>query len=241
MAFTENVLAYTKRIEKLLADLGGSGIGMIEKAKSLPNLPRPLLADLHKIARVRNRLVHDHDYRFADNEETFLRLCERVVAKLSSLFPRTESAPQTYAPDHQAFGPFAPSSPSPPPPVEDAFKREYCFREYSAEESSPKANASEGSSGSNTTKPPNLKGSSTGSTNNQDAVSSNITAWVLSAAAGFASWKILPRFCVRTVETGFWPFNSTHQEIVWGLVLPLSFAIAVGTYFLVRHSDSKNQ
>lgn len=238
MAFTENVLAYTKRIEKVLATLGGAGNGMMEKANSLPNLPRPLLGDLQRIAWVRNQLVHEHDYRFAGDEELFLGLCERVVANLSSLLPRRESPPQTDAPDHQASGPLAPSSPSPPPPVEDAFKREYCFREYSAEESSQKENPSPGSSGADASQPPNTNGSRTGPTKDQDTT---ILASVLSAAAAFASWKILPHFCVRTVETGFWPFNSSHPEIVWELVLPLTIAIAVGTYFLVRRSDSKNR
>lgn len=238
MAFTENVLAYTKRIEKLLADLGGSGIGMMEKANSLPNLPRPLLADLYRIARVRNRLVHEHDYRFAGNEETFLRSCERMVTKLSSLLPRTESPPQNDAPDHQASGPLAPSSPSPPPPVEDAFKREYCFREYSAEESSQKENPSPGSSGADASQPPNTNGSPTGPTKDQDTT---ILASVLSAAAAFASWKILPHFCVRTVETGFWPFNSSHPEVVWELVFPLVIAIGVGTFYLVRNWDKKGR
>lgn len=68
----------------------------------------------------------------------------------------------------------------------------------------------------------------------QDVESSNITAWALSAAAAFASWKVLPYFCVRTVETGFWPFKSSHHEILWGLVLALSIAIGVGTYLIVR-------
>lgn len=232
MAFTENVLAYTKQIEKVLTTLGGVGIGMVEKAKSLPSLPEPLLMDLRKIAWVRNRLVHDHDYRFAGNEEMFLGLCKRAVATLSSLLPRTESSPQSGAKVQKVSESAAPASTKPPPPVQDSIKREFNCREHSSEGSSQKESASAGSSGADASQPPNANGSPTGSSSNRDAT---ILALVLSAAAAFASWKILPHFCVRTVETGFWPFNSSHQEVVWELVLPMVIAIGVATYFVVRY------
>jgi hypothetical protein len=234
MAFTESVLAYTTRIEKLLVDLGGKSNGMIEKAKSLPNLPGPLLVDLRKIASVRNRLVHDHDYRFAGKEELFFGLCERAVANLTSLLPRTESLPRNAALDHQGAILSAATSATRPPSVDEAFRREIVGNVRRREGGGPKESAPPGSASVGQTKPSDAKVTPVSPNRPADVTSIILVPWAVAIAIAIICWKLLPHLFVRTVETGWWFFKSSHQEIAWEVFVFLSIAVGLVGFFLTR-------
>lgn len=87
-SFTVDALRRFTLIEKCLTDLGASGHGLYQKAKSLPKLPRELRGRLRSIARERNKLLHEHDYVFTGDKQYFLSLCDSVIAWLSSMAPQ---------------------------------------------------------------------------------------------------------------------------------------------------------
>lgn len=218
MAFTENVLACTKRIEKLLADLGGSGNGMMEKARSLPILPGYLISDLLRIAWVRNRLVHDHDFRFSGDEQTFFGLCERVEADLCRFLSKADSSTRNQA-----------TSPEPPPTSRVSV--EQSAGAFVPPKASPSASGIHSSQHSPTPKPSIPQGTSAVSGAHPKI---RVRPWMVAIATTILCMIILPIVCVRTVEKGIWPFKSTNQETVWWLVLTLTILAAGGSFLVAR-------
>jgi hypothetical protein len=88
MAFTESVIDRTKRIEKQLKDLGAEGVGLHDLASSVSSLlDDQLRFRLRYIITVRNKVVHEHDYVFDDDETEFIAKCDEVLQKLSALRP----------------------------------------------------------------------------------------------------------------------------------------------------------
>jgi hypothetical protein len=73
-------------MEKLLKELGASGVGLHELVGSISHiLGDPLQLRMRYIITVRNKLVHEHDYTFDDNEVKFVARCDEVISKLSAL------------------------------------------------------------------------------------------------------------------------------------------------------------
>lgn len=85
MSFIEEVIRNTRHIEYCLEARGGSGSGLIDKSRSarLP-LDQNLLARIDSIAPVRNKISHEHGYRFEGNETEFLAACESVLTELGA-------------------------------------------------------------------------------------------------------------------------------------------------------------
>lgn len=83
MSFIEKVFAATTKIEGLLAAQGGMGMGMRALADSIhPPLGTDIYRCILRIGEVRNRLAHEHGYRYSGNEHTFLQECDWVIAVL---------------------------------------------------------------------------------------------------------------------------------------------------------------
>lgn len=86
MAFLQYVIKYSTLIEQHLEDIGGSGRGIYNLSASVkPKLGNTLFEKINQIAKVRNSLVHDHDYRFEGSEIDFINSCKQIVAELELL------------------------------------------------------------------------------------------------------------------------------------------------------------
>lgn len=217
MSFTENVLSYTKRIERILSDLGGTGNGMLEKARSLTILSRRQLGDLRRIASVRNKLVHEHDYQFRGNPESFFSLCERVLFELGRYSPRPEARPYTQPENFTA-------------PVENHVTPDasapFLGSIHSAAEFIRRLKGFRGSIDSAARSIRRLN-PFLGST--------------LSAAAMliFCRW-ILAYVFSKEVTSGWWIFKSTEVQTRWGAVWTVSIGVSLATYFVTsRYLSTK--
>jgi hypothetical protein len=88
MSFIENVINECKPMESLLREhFGATGFGLGQLTKSAEeNLDADLIRRLKKIARIRNRLVHEADYSHEEEHQSgFLRECQSVRTKLQAL------------------------------------------------------------------------------------------------------------------------------------------------------------
>jgi hypothetical protein len=74
----------SKRLESLLEQKGATGRGLHEKADSIQGQLSPdIVRKIHKIAAIRNKLMHDDSYKKIDNRKDFLAACadaERALA-----------------------------------------------------------------------------------------------------------------------------------------------------------------
>ncbi len=84
MPFVESVLAKTQEIESLLEkNLGATGKGLHEKVSSVDGiLDTTRLKSIRYIVTIRNKLVHEADYRYDGDEKAFLELAEQIITSL---------------------------------------------------------------------------------------------------------------------------------------------------------------
>jgi hypothetical protein len=76
-----------KRLESLLEEkLGAEGKGLHEKVSSVENrLPRELVRKLRLVATVRNKIVHEADYKNIDDRKKFLQAGKEAEKELRAL------------------------------------------------------------------------------------------------------------------------------------------------------------
>ncbi|HTB62911.1 MAG TPA: SPFH domain-containing protein [Opitutales bacterium] len=86
MSFLDEVVSRTRYVEKLLEDFGAteSGLNMAldqvgDRLKGVPT------ESLRYLAKVRNQLVHEHDYKFYGDETVFLHTCDDAIIKLQAI------------------------------------------------------------------------------------------------------------------------------------------------------------
>ncbi len=264
MSFTEKLLAYTTRIEKQLIELGGSGKGMMEKARSVPLRSTSLMRDLRRVASVRNQLVHDHDYRFAGDEERFFGMCEQLVLRLSQIRPANVPRQAHASGEGRATSDTSkvvPGRPQYPPPnsrepvssrplsVEKQFRREVTGTVPTPKHSSTSTEAGSGKA-SSSNEPHRQSSSDSGESSGSSGTSSPtflhlrrlwIVPGMVAVATAVLCLRILPSVCSRTVESGFWPFKSTHSEPVWWLVWLLTAIASGGGFALIRRRMNKGR
>jgi hypothetical protein len=84
MSFVESVLARTREIESLLEkNFGATGKGLHEKASSVEGtLDTTRVKRIRHIATIRNKLVHETDYKYDGDEKAFLELCDQIITSL---------------------------------------------------------------------------------------------------------------------------------------------------------------
>ena len=77
----------SKRLESLLEQkLGASGRGLHEKVSSVEaRLPRELARKLRLVATVRNKVVHESDYKKIDDRKAFVKACKEAERELKTL------------------------------------------------------------------------------------------------------------------------------------------------------------
>jgi len=79
------VVRYSRRIEKLLKNLGAEGRGMHEMVSSLrEKIPYDLQQSLRYIATIRNNLLHEDNFEI-DDIDTFSDVCEKNISALEAL------------------------------------------------------------------------------------------------------------------------------------------------------------
>ena len=76
-----------KRLESLLEQkLGATGRGLHEKVSSVENrLPRELVRKLRLVATVRNKIVHEADYKNIDDRNKFLQASKEAEKELEAI------------------------------------------------------------------------------------------------------------------------------------------------------------
>jgi hypothetical protein len=84
MSFVESVLAKTREIESLLEkNFRATGKGLHDKASSVEGmLDTTRVKRIRYIATVRNKLVHEADYKYDGDEKAFLELCDQIITSL---------------------------------------------------------------------------------------------------------------------------------------------------------------
>lgn len=84
MSFVESVLARTREIESLLEkNFNATGKGLHEKASSVEGiLDTTRVKRIRYIATIRNKLVHEADFKYDGDEKAFLELCEQIITSL---------------------------------------------------------------------------------------------------------------------------------------------------------------
>jgi len=90
MSDIELAITRTKALESLLEQvLGAAGKGLHEKVTSVQHkLSESLVKKLRFVATVRNKIVHDSDYKQLDDRDGFLRACDEAETELNVLRPR---------------------------------------------------------------------------------------------------------------------------------------------------------
>jgi hypothetical protein len=93
MSFFDSVRQRSIKLERLLEEnYQASGKGLGEKARSVEHkLDTDINKRLRFIVAVRNKLMHEYDYRYDGSEAEFLKTCDEVIARLSRLRTRTSS------------------------------------------------------------------------------------------------------------------------------------------------------
>src|SRR4030095_11771119 len=86
MSDIELAITRVKALETLLEGVGATGKGLHEKVTSVQNrLPHPLVKKLRFIATVRNKIVHESDYKQIDDPDGFVRACDEAEAELKAM------------------------------------------------------------------------------------------------------------------------------------------------------------
>src|SRR5688500_142052 len=89
MSDIELAITRVKALETLLEGLGATGKGLHEKVTSVQNrLPQPLVKKLRFVATVRNKIVHESDYKQLDDRDGFVRACDEAEAEINALAPK---------------------------------------------------------------------------------------------------------------------------------------------------------
>jgi hypothetical protein len=87
MSDIELAVTRVKALEALLEQaLGATGKGLHEKVSSVqPRLPPALVKRLRFVATVRNKIVHEADYKQIDDRAGFTRACDEAEAELRAM------------------------------------------------------------------------------------------------------------------------------------------------------------
>jgi len=87
MSEIELAITRVKALESLLEQaLGATGKGLHEKVTSVQDkLPLPLVKKLRFVATVRNKIVHESDYKQIDDRDGFLRACDEAESELKAM------------------------------------------------------------------------------------------------------------------------------------------------------------
>ncbi len=87
MSDIELAITRVKALESLLEQaLGATGKGLHEKVTSVQNrLPQPLVRKLRFAATVRNKIVHEADYKQIDDRDGFVRACDEAEGELRAM------------------------------------------------------------------------------------------------------------------------------------------------------------
>lgn len=75
-----------KALEGLLEAVGATGKGLHEKVTSVQaKLPQSLVRKIRFVATIRNKIVHEADYKQIDDRAGFVRACEEAEAELRAM------------------------------------------------------------------------------------------------------------------------------------------------------------
>ena len=86
MSDIELAIKQCKKLEAILAKVGGTGRGLHEKVTSVESrLPEPLVRKLRFIATVRNKIVHDENYEKLDDRAKFIDACDVAQRELRKI------------------------------------------------------------------------------------------------------------------------------------------------------------
>jgi hypothetical protein len=87
MSDIELAISRVKVLESLLEHgLGATGKGLHEKVSSVQaKLPPPLVKKIRFVATVRNKIVHESDYKAIDDRAGFERACAEAEEELRAL------------------------------------------------------------------------------------------------------------------------------------------------------------
>ncbi|HEX3358761.1 MAG TPA: hypothetical protein VHS31_17425 [Tepidisphaeraceae bacterium] len=87
MSDIDLAISHCKTLESLLErGLGASGRGLHEKVSSVESrLPRELVRKLRLVATVRNKVVHEADYKNIDDRKAFLAACRDAERELKKM------------------------------------------------------------------------------------------------------------------------------------------------------------
>jgi hypothetical protein len=90
MSDVELAITRVKALESLLEQtLSAAGKGLHEKVSNVQDRLAPgLVKKLRFVATVRNKIVHEADYRQIDDRDGFVRACDEAEAELRALLPR---------------------------------------------------------------------------------------------------------------------------------------------------------
>mmetsp|Transcript_14004 Transcript_14004/g.19475 ORF Transcript_14004/g.19475 Transcript_14004/m.19475 type:complete len:107 (-) Transcript_14004:16-336(-) len=77
------VVHYSKKLEGILDSYGATGKGLHQKTNSLESkLPADVKKDLHYIATIRNKIVHETSFQKVENRTEFIQKCQSVEQRL---------------------------------------------------------------------------------------------------------------------------------------------------------------
>ena len=84
MSDIEFVINHSKEIEKILySEFNAEGKGIHEKLSTIETkLPVELCKDIRYIATIRNKIVHEEEYKKLEDKQKFNDLCNKVKIKL---------------------------------------------------------------------------------------------------------------------------------------------------------------
>ncbi|AMV23058.1 hypothetical protein VT84_01510 [Gemmata sp. SH-PL17] len=87
MSDIELAITRTKALEALLEQaFNATGKGLHDKVTSVQNrLPQPLVRKIRFVATVRNKIVHESDYKHIDDRDGYIRACDEAEAELRAL------------------------------------------------------------------------------------------------------------------------------------------------------------
>ncbi|MDY3562918.1 hypothetical protein R5W23_004399 [Gemmata sp. JC673] len=75
-----------KALEGLMEAIGATGKGLHDKVTSVQaKLPQTLVRKIRFVATVRNKIVHEADYKQIDDRAGFARACDEAEAELRAM------------------------------------------------------------------------------------------------------------------------------------------------------------
>jgi hypothetical protein len=78
------IVKISKQFESILQNNGAFGKGLHQKISSLESdLPRPLVKRLRWIATIRNKAVHEEDFKL-ENASEFFKVCKTTLKELKT-------------------------------------------------------------------------------------------------------------------------------------------------------------